>query len=187
MALANAARSGDVPDLRHRAGRLLRERGSREHVQRHGPARHRAHRTRRRGRADAVVAAARPDGDQVPVNAPWQASNAALWEGYTLERWVEENSSKPRFQRARAARHPADLRRRAARAVAAVRAVLHRLLRQRAASRARSSATSTPAAARSSSGSSAARRRRAQGRPAARLARGAELARAPDRAGRAAA
>jgi monoamine oxidase len=34
----------------------------------------------------------------VPVDAPWEASNAALWESYTLDRWVKENSATPGFQ-----------------------------------------------------------------------------------------
>jgi monoamine oxidase len=34
----------------------------------------------------------------VPVDAPWEASNAAEWETYTLERWIEENSATPRFR-----------------------------------------------------------------------------------------
>jgi monoamine oxidase len=34
----------------------------------------------------------------VPVDAPWEASNAANWETYTLERWIKENSASPNFQ-----------------------------------------------------------------------------------------
>ena len=34
----------------------------------------------------------------VPVDAPWEAPNAASWETYTLERWVKENSASPNFQ-----------------------------------------------------------------------------------------
>jgi monoamine oxidase len=34
----------------------------------------------------------------VPVDAPWEASSAASWETYTLERWVKENSATPYFQ-----------------------------------------------------------------------------------------
>jgi monoamine oxidase len=34
----------------------------------------------------------------VPVDAPWEASSAAEWETYTLERWIEENSETPRFK-----------------------------------------------------------------------------------------
>ena len=34
----------------------------------------------------------------VPVDAPWQAPNAAVWEGYTLDRWVDENSKSPQFK-----------------------------------------------------------------------------------------
>jgi len=35
---------------------------------------------------------------QVPVNAPWEAVNAAEWEGYTLDRWIDENSRTPHFR-----------------------------------------------------------------------------------------
>jgi monoamine oxidase len=34
----------------------------------------------------------------VPVDAPWQAPNAAAWDGQTLETWVKANSVTPRFQ-----------------------------------------------------------------------------------------
>jgi monoamine oxidase len=34
----------------------------------------------------------------VPVDAPWEASNAANWETYTLDRWIKENSATPNFQ-----------------------------------------------------------------------------------------
>ncbi len=33
----------------------------------------------------------------VPVDAPWEAANAAEWEAYTLDRWVKENSTNPAF------------------------------------------------------------------------------------------
>ncbi|HEY1522639.1 MAG TPA: flavin monoamine oxidase family protein [Solirubrobacteraceae bacterium] len=36
---------------------------------------------------------------QVPVNAPWTAFNAAEWESYTLERWVDENSKTSQFKK----------------------------------------------------------------------------------------
>src|SRR5579875_3529160 len=35
---------------------------------------------------------------QVPVDAPWEAANAAEYESYTLDRWIKENSATPRFQ-----------------------------------------------------------------------------------------
>jgi monoamine oxidase len=34
----------------------------------------------------------------VPVDAPWEASSAADWESYTLDRWIKENSTSPSFQ-----------------------------------------------------------------------------------------
>jgi monoamine oxidase len=33
----------------------------------------------------------------VPVDAPWQAANAADWEGWTLDRWIKERSANPNF------------------------------------------------------------------------------------------
>jgi monoamine oxidase len=50
--------------------------------------------------ADLAAVVARLDqmSQSVPVDAPWEASNAAEWEGYTLERWVKENSASPSFQ-----------------------------------------------------------------------------------------
>jgi monoamine oxidase len=35
---------------------------------------------------------------QVPVDAPWEASSAASWDGQTLQSWVDSNSVTPRFQ-----------------------------------------------------------------------------------------
>jgi monoamine oxidase len=32
------------------------------------------------------------------VNQPWASSNAADWEGYTLDRWIKENSTTQRFR-----------------------------------------------------------------------------------------
>jgi monoamine oxidase len=46
----------------------------------------------------AVVAQLDQMATTVPVDAPWEASNAASWETYTLERWVKENSASPNFQ-----------------------------------------------------------------------------------------
>jgi monoamine oxidase len=34
----------------------------------------------------------------VPVGAPWSASNAAEWDGQTLESWINSNSFTPRFK-----------------------------------------------------------------------------------------
>jgi monoamine oxidase len=34
---------------------------------------------------------------EVPVYAPWQASNAASYDGQTLETWVKQHSASPRF------------------------------------------------------------------------------------------
>ena len=67
-------------------------------------------------------------------------------------------ASSERFRRARRHRHAADLRRRAARDLAAVHPLLHRRPRATSATRARSSATSTRAWARRSRASWAARR-----------------------------
>ncbi|HWD75667.1 MAG TPA: FAD-dependent oxidoreductase, partial [Solirubrobacteraceae bacterium] len=46
----------------------------------------------------AVVAQLDQMATTVPVDAPWEASNAANWESYTLDRWVKENSASPNFQ-----------------------------------------------------------------------------------------
>ena len=34
----------------------------------------------------------------MPKNGPGRASNAATWEGYTLDRWVDENSKSQQFR-----------------------------------------------------------------------------------------
>jgi monoamine oxidase len=46
----------------------------------------------------AVVAQLDQMSTTVPVDAPWEASSAADWETYTLERWIKENSASERFQ-----------------------------------------------------------------------------------------
>jgi monoamine oxidase len=50
--------------------------------------------------AETVAVVERLDqmSQSVPVDAPWEASNAAEWESYTLDRWVKENSATPNFQ-----------------------------------------------------------------------------------------
>ena len=35
---------------------------------------------------------------QVPVDAPWTASNASSWDGQTLQNWVDTHSVTPRFK-----------------------------------------------------------------------------------------
>jgi monoamine oxidase len=45
----------------------------------------------------AVVAQLDQMASTVPVDAPWEASNAETWETYTLERWIDENSASPNF------------------------------------------------------------------------------------------
>ncbi len=47
----------------------------------------------------AVVAQLDQMATTVPVDAPWEATSAADWETYTLERWAKENSASPDFQR----------------------------------------------------------------------------------------
>ena len=46
----------------------------------------------------AVVAQLDNMSTSVPVDAPWEASSAADWESYTLDRWIKENSASPSFQ-----------------------------------------------------------------------------------------
>ena len=50
--------------------------------------------------ADTVAIVAQLDqmSTTVPVDAPWEASNAESWETYTLERWIDENSANPNFR-----------------------------------------------------------------------------------------
>jgi monoamine oxidase len=45
----------------------------------------------------AVVAQLDQMATTIPVDAPWEASNAANWETYTLERWIDENSASSNF------------------------------------------------------------------------------------------
>ncbi len=63
-----------------------------------------------------------------PLTRHGRHPNAAQWESYTLDRWVKENSASPGFQALVPARHAADLRSGAPRALAAVHALLHRVL-----------------------------------------------------------
>src|SRR3954453_21100782 len=37
--------------------------------------------------------------NSVPVNAPWNAPNAAEWDGQTLETWVKDNTKSDKFRR----------------------------------------------------------------------------------------
>jgi monoamine oxidase len=46
----------------------------------------------------AIVAQLDQMSTSVPVDAPWNASNAAQWETYTLDKWIQENSATPRFR-----------------------------------------------------------------------------------------
>jgi monoamine oxidase len=59
--------------------------------------------------ADVIANVLRLDqmSKQVPVDAPWKSPNASEWEGYTLQRWSEDNSKNPQFiELARAATRP---------------------------------------------------------------------------------
>jgi monoamine oxidase len=46
----------------------------------------------------AVVLQLDQMSQSVPVDAPWQASSAADWEGWTLERWIQEHGASPNFR-----------------------------------------------------------------------------------------
>ena len=35
---------------------------------------------------------------EVPVDAPWESTSAADWDGQTLQQWIDENSASPRFR-----------------------------------------------------------------------------------------
>ena len=124
-------RVGLFDDLQHRREPLHRQRLAaalhRHRPDRHGaagpgdPARPRAGRHRPRTRSRR----------RCPVDAPWAAANAAEWDAQTLEQYIEANATTPAVQGAGPDRDPADLRRRAARALAALRPLLHRRLGQR--------------------------------------------------------
>jgi monoamine oxidase len=45
-----------------------------------------------------VVALLDQMATSVPVDAPWEAANAASWETYTLEKWINEQSANPNFR-----------------------------------------------------------------------------------------
>ena len=114
---------------------------------------------------------------EVPVSAPWTAPKAAEWDGQTLAKWVADNSSNsPAFRALIPLATRRDLRRRAARAVALVHALLHRRLRRRRSIPAPSSATSTPAWARRC-GAFTAERRRLRSRSPRRSASGSSSTR----------
>ena len=83
---------------------------------------------------DLATVVARLDemSKQVPIDAPWEAPSAGDWDRQTLEQWINANSASPRFKQARARGHPSDLRRGAARDIAAVHALLHRRVGRRA-------------------------------------------------------
>ncbi len=68
------------------------------HVQRHRSAGTAPPDPATTGETAAVVAQLDQMSTSVPVDAPWEASSAADWETYTLERWVKENSASPSFQ-----------------------------------------------------------------------------------------
>ena len=104
--------------------------------------RHRAHRHRAAGPADrwrtwrTTVTQLDEMSNEVPVDAPWDAPKRRT--SGTARRSRPGSTTTARraaLPPARAARDPADLRRRAARAVAAVRALLHRRLGRRDAPR----------------------------------------------------
>ena len=130
--------------------------GTAKHLQRHRAARDGAARTRRSS-PDLIPAVLQLDqmSTEVPVNAPWTASSAAEWDNQTLASWIEDQSANPNFRKLDPGGDPADLRRRAARAVAALHPLLHRRLRATRRTRAPSSATSTPATAHRCGASSA--------------------------------
>ncbi len=153
-------RRSKVADLRHlRHGRepLHRQRQAAA-VQRHRRRRLRPARPGDPPRPRPVRHPARRDVEErAGRRAVGGAPTRRRCDAQTLETWSTQNTVNAGLPRPGLDRDPADLRRRAARALAAVRALLHRLVGQREEHRAPSSATSTPAAARRCRASSAAR------------------------------
>ncbi len=101
---------------------------------------------------------ARPDVDVGSGRRPWSAAERGRVGRQTLQAGSRRTRSPPTSASSCRDRHTPDLRRRAARAVTAVRAVLHRRLGDEN-NAGRSSATSTPATAPRCGASTAARRR----------------------------
>ncbi len=131
LALARERRRRHLPHLRHRRQRLPQP-GPAPDVPEQRPDRHRAAGPDDPRRADrrrrAAGRACRP---KVPVDAPWTAAKRRRVRRPDA-RDVDQGAQRDRaLPPARPRRHPPGLRRRAARAVAAVRALLHRRLGQR--------------------------------------------------------
>ena len=82
--------------------------------------------------------------NEVPVDAPWAGPQRRRIRLQTLENWISGNGVNPQFQELDVGLDAADLRRRAARAVASLHALLHRRRRRTRRTRALSSALQHP-------------------------------------------
>ena len=143
LALAAEDEGRHLPDLQQRRQPLPR-RGHPAALRRLRPDRARAARPGDPPRPGDL----RPRLDEMatrsPSTPPGRRRTPPTYDAQTLEQFIEREHVTPRFRTLVAGRHAADLRRRAARALAALHALLHRRLGQRAERRAPSSATSTP-------------------------------------------
>ncbi len=125
-------RGDQVPHLRQRRQRLRQLDRPAEHLQRHGPVRHRAAGPRDHRGPRAGGGQARPDVDpgagQRPVDVPERRRL-----GRSDARHLDPRQQRqPAVPRPRPGGDAADLRRRAARALAPLHPLLHRRVRQRA-------------------------------------------------------
>ena len=187
LALAERARRRHVRHLRHRRERLRSSDGERSTYSDTGPTGTAPPRPAdpRRPRAASSRSSTRCRRRSRSTRRGTRRARAE-WDAQTLETWVaRQQHAATASASSLPVATPADLRRRAARALAALRPLLHRRVGRRAQRRARSTATSTRATARRCG---ALRRRLADDRDRiarrARPARRAEHAGAPDRAGR---
>ena len=97
-------RRRDVPDLRHRRRPVRQQRRQPAGADR--PERYSDTGPLGTAPPDPTIAAELVEvvqqldqmSTEVPVDAPWTASNASSWDGQTLQSWVDANSVTPRFQ-----------------------------------------------------------------------------------------
>ena len=121
----------DVPDLRQ-GRRRVRGRRDDAALQRHQSVRHRAARSAGRGAARDDHPGPRQDGDDGPGRCPVDGGERGrMGRADAGDVSVGPANREPALPGGRRGGGATDLRRRAARAVAAVHAVLHRLLRRR--------------------------------------------------------
>ena len=178
------ARRRHVPDLRHRQQRLPRP-GHAARPTRHGPAGTAPLDPTILAELAAARRAARPDGDRGPGRrAVDRGQRRRVRRPDARDVDQPEHDATERFRRPGPRRHAADLRRRAARAVACSSCSSTSPRPATSRTPARSSATSTPATARRCTASTAARSGSREVAAQARAAVVLQLAGAADRPGR---